>query len=366
MYIKLFKKKYQRKIIKKYLLFVNRRRPRVITRKKLEFEEIPENNFYDLFRFSKQDFLVLFKLLRMPIYWKFVSGHVVEGRIGFCIFLRRLSSPNTLKNMEEFSCFHYSTISRVFNAVTEHIYNLMKDRIHFDYVYLSEARVARAAFSVTRKVQEINPQIQVTLTGCWDFIDGTVRAIARPTVGQEGSYNGHHREHALKFQAVLMADGMIVSMAGPYPGNRHDVYMLRESNLISKLQSLPFENERHFIYGDAGYNIQPHLVTGYAGINLTPYQKLFNRTMSFFREPVEWSFKDIIQKWGFLRDKWNLKTGLQPVGTYYLVAAILTNCHNCFYPNQASQYFNCRPGTIYEYLCKLILKKVIKMFISLK
>jgi hypothetical protein len=237
----------------------------------------------------------------------------------------------------------------VFNAVSQHIIDFMETRIDFDLKYVSLQRIQNAAYCVKQKI--LPKTDSINLEGCWGFIDGTVRPIARPEIGQEGTYNGHHRVHALKYQSVVMADGMIVSLSGPYPGNRHDVYMLNESRLIENLSNINYEdNDRFFIYGDAGYTSKRHLLTGYQGIDLSTTQKHFNRVMSSIREPVEWCFKDIIQKWGFLRDKWNLKSGLQPVGNYYRVAAILTNCHNCFYPNQTSQYFGCKPGTIYEYL----------------
>ena len=38
------------------------------------------------------------------------------------------------------------------------------------------------------------------LTGCWGFIDGTPRPIARPVRNQRIMYSGHKRTHCLKFQ----------------------------------------------------------------------------------------------------------------------------------------------------------------------
>lgn len=40
------------------------------------------------------------------------------------------------------------------------------------------------------------------------FIDGTVIEISRPEL-QNVDYNGHERKHALKFQAVTIADEII-------------------------------------------------------------------------------------------------------------------------------------------------------------
>lgn len=38
------------------------------------------------------------------------------------------------------------------------------------------------------------------LTGCWGFIDGTPRPIARPVRNQRIMFSGHKRTHCLKFQ----------------------------------------------------------------------------------------------------------------------------------------------------------------------
>ena len=38
------------------------------------------------------------------------------------------------------------------------------------------------------------------LTGCWGFIDGTPRPIARPVRNQRLMFSGHKRTHCLKFQ----------------------------------------------------------------------------------------------------------------------------------------------------------------------
>ena len=72
--------------------------------------------------------------------------------------------------------------------------------------------------------------------------------------------------------------------------------------------------------------------------------------MSTIRESVEWGFNKIVQLFGYLDFKKNLKIGMQPVGKYYKVAAILTNCHTCLYGSQTSTFFNCPPPLLEEYI----------------
>ena len=44
---------------------------------------------------------------------------------------------------------------------------------------------------------------------CFGFVDKTVRPISRPDERQRIVYNGHKRVHALKFQSLSLANGLI-------------------------------------------------------------------------------------------------------------------------------------------------------------
>ena len=53
------------------------------------------------------------------------------------------------------------------------------------------------------------------LHNCFGFVDGTVRPIARPDQHQRVMYNGHKRVHAIKFQSVVLPNGLIANLYGP-------------------------------------------------------------------------------------------------------------------------------------------------------
>ncbi|EJD38322.1 hypothetical protein AURDEDRAFT_172560 [Auricularia subglabra TFB-10046 SS5] len=71
--------------------------------------------------------------------------------------------------------------------------------------------------------------------------------------------------------------------------------------------------------------------------------------MSHVRESVEWAFGEITQHWAFLSFAENQKVLLQPVGVYYLAAALLTNALNIFHTGKTSKYFDCAPPSLEEY-----------------
>lgn len=119
--------------------------------------------------------------------------------------------------------------------------------------------------------------------------------VCRPSQHRRVMYNGHKRLHALKFQAVTAANGMIAHLYGPMEGRRHDCYLLRMSGLLNQLEERSFNTAGRVmcIYGDPAYPLRAHLQAPFKG-NLTPQQSDYNKSMSSVRISVEWLFGDIV------------------------------------------------------------------------
>ena len=165
------------------------------------------------------------------------------------------------------------------------------------------------------------------LDNCFGFIDGTLRAICRPSVAQRGFYNGQKRHHGVKYQTIVSPDGLIVHTFGPMEGRRHDAAMLRESGVLPQLQALPdrLDGLKYAVYGDAAYPLKPVLCAPYGGNHLTAEQTEFNRQMKTVRECVEWGYAKVLQYFAFVDFKKNQKILLQPLSNYYYAAVLLTN-----------------------------------------
>ena len=73
----------------------------------------------------------------------------------------------------------------------------------------------------------------VPLDNCWDFVDGTVRAISRPGIHQRVLYNGHKIYHTLKFQSVVASNGLTANSHEPVEDKGHGNDMLMDSGLLS-------------------------------------------------------------------------------------------------------------------------------------
>ena len=153
-------------------------------------------------------------------------------------------------------------------------------------------------------------------------------------------------------QAVSTPNGLIAHLFGPVEGRHHDAYMLSVSGLISKLQAHTQSNSQPYIlYGDPAYGVSSRVLSPFrAGQVLTPAEQEFNRSMSAVRVTVEWSFGKIVQLFAYLDLKKNQKLLLQPVGKYFIIGALLTNCHTCLYGSQTSNFFGLIPPSLESYL----------------
>ena len=130
-----------------------------------------------------------------------------------------------------------------------------------------------------------------------------------------------------------------------------DAFMLGVSGLAEKLERFQRPNgEPYIIYGDPASGLTKNILAPFRGARLTDDQQEFNSRMSKLRVSVEWGFGKICQLFAFLDFKKNLKILLQPIGKYYLVAAVLANCHTCLYGSQTSTFFGLDPPELEDYL----------------
>ena len=140
-------------------------------------------------------------------------------------------------------------------------------------------------------------------------------------------------------------------MFGPIEARRHDAFMLSESWLANQLRHLEQENDQPYVlYGDPAYGLSRNILSPFRGIYLTPQEQEFNKKMSAVRVSVEWAFGKIVQCFSYLDFKKNQKILLQPIGKYYIVGTILTNCHTCLYGSQTSTFFSVSPPSLESYL----------------
>ena len=312
-----------------------------------DLEELSDSDIWINFRFEKNHILELLVMLEIPSIVKLDNGMEIPGLECLCLLLRRLSYPNRLNDLVPMFKRDYSILSRIIKQITRFIIGKWYYLISFPSHLINEEYILNC-----KDLFQFNHAI-------FGFIDGTVRFMCRPGVHQKLWYNGHKRQHGLKLQSVILLNGIIIDLFGPIEGKYHDMTLLRESNIITKIERLntTFNNRREeyinlLIFGDPAYSVGTTILSPFSGVGLTSAMKNYNTYMSRHRIAVEWGFGKIVNDWSFLDYKRNLKLLLQPVGDYYKLGCLLSNFRSCFYGNQTSSTFGVRCPTINEYFNK--------------
>jgi len=105
---------------------------------------------------------------------------------------------------------------------------------------------------------------------------------------------GKKRKHALKFQAIVCPDGLILHAFGPLEGRRQDWTLYTQSGIETQLAANSVVDGQHYcLYGDSGYAERDFISIPFQRADLIPAQVAFNKAMSACRVNVEWEFKEI-------------------------------------------------------------------------
>ena len=122
--------------------------------------------------------------------------------------------------------------------------------------------------------------------------------------------------HAIKFQSIVLPNGLIANLSAPYEGKRHDSTMLYESGVLPNLRRVAFYNNEPLCgYGDLAYPLGVHLQGPFKDRQLTPQMQAYNKEMSEVRVAVEWMFGNITKYFSFVDFKRQMKINLSAVGS---------------------------------------------------
>ena len=183
---------------------------------------------------------------------------------------------------------------------------------------------------------------------------GTNLKIARPSgdhILERVAYNGHKCSHAIKFQALTTPCGMCMHLAGPMEGRRHDWTLYMSNGLNNTLQEAFFYDGKQFVaLGDSGYSARCFLYVPFSGSNICEARSALNKAMAKSRVTVELFFREVKRYWTLVDFKRKMRVRESAVGAMYIAAVILTNVRNCCYPNTISQYFDCSPPSLQDYI----------------
>ena len=246
---------------------------------RLDLDALTEAELLKRFRFTLEDIYRLKNLLLLPDEMTFSNRCKATGEEALCLLLRRLTYPCRYADLLPIFGRSFGAMSVIFNETLDYVWDRFAHLLtDMDQSWLDATSLASYSAAIHAKGAPLN--------NCFGFIDGTVRAIDRPSGQiQRACFNGHKRFHGIKFQSIALPNGLIGNLFGPMEGCRHDCALLHESNLwkncrkISNCLKIPrlANGQPNCVYGDPAYPIHPQLQSPFGPhARLTADQRRFN------------------------------------------------------------------------------------------
>src|SRR5882724_1917742 len=157
------------------------------------------------------------------------------------------------------------------------------------------------------------------------FIDCTICQMCLPGIFQELVYTGYKKYHGMKFQGLVMQNGLLIHLNGPYHTPQNDLGSLTKSSLLMTLEQCmiqlrsdegdPLECQFFQIYDDSAYWVSPLMASPYSGVGeLTVVQWDWNAVMGSVQISIEHGFGLICKTSYISTPSGSRRCGGQPVG----------------------------------------------------
>lgn len=121
----------------------------------------------------------------------------------------------------------------------------------------------------------------------------------------------------MKFQGIVIPNGLIAHLAGPYRAPQNDAGVLKESKFLEHLEQYAIQpgssegdppSDQYFqVYGDSAYGVSPFIMSPYVTDVLIPEKSTWNIAMGGVQILVEHGFGIVLQDWPFLHTFWKHK-----------------------------------------------------------
>lgn len=201
------------------------------------------SNVFSSFRFRFEHLPLLIRGLNIPESFTTRLGYRFSGEEGMLVMLYRLHFPGTLADMGQAAGRSQPALSECFTYMIEYIYD--------NFAHLRDYRsLAVHADSFAAYAEAIHAH-GAPLRYIFGFIDGKLQHVARPARYQGVLYSGNDRVHGLKWQGIMLPNGMQPYPFGPICGSNHDAEMLRLSDVLAHLGHITqYLGRAYALYGD--------------------------------------------------------------------------------------------------------------------
>jgi hypothetical protein len=206
------------------------------------------------FRFTVEEMKDICRLLDIPDYICTSENDVCESVEGLALLLRRMAYPCRWCDLKTIFGRSEAWLSRVFHHMLDLVYDRFGTLVEF-----SAEKLVRLEDDLPHFANAIAKNGS-PIPNCIGFIDGTSFETCRPSIGQQSIFSGHKRVHGLHFLSIMLPNGIIGCMLGPYEGRHTDAYLSKETNIVNIMKAA-FPDAEYCLYGDAGFRISKWILT---------------------------------------------------------------------------------------------------------
>ncbi|XP_071653587.1 putative nuclease HARBI1 isoform X3 [Temnothorax longispinosus] len=238
---------------------------------------LPRNEFINYFRLTPELVIHITNEVRADLQSERITGITPEIKVLIAIqFYAQGSYQRSVGNQVELNVSQTGT-SRCLHAVTDAINRrLLRRWVKFPMTEIDRQR-AREKFSVAAQPFE----------GAIGAIDCTFVHILAPHEHEEAFVN-HHGNHSLNVQAIVGPDMKLLNINARYPGARNDAYIWSTSPIRRAMEFHYRRGERRtWLIGDAGYPLEPWLMTPLADFPENTQQFQYTQQLCKARNVVE-------------------------------------------------------------------------------
>ena len=347
-----------------------------------------EDNCQCFTRFTKSELHQLHLYLRIPETFRLATRHTFTGEEALLIFLTRVGgSFGTWRTMEFLFGGHATSWGLLFAAMIDHLYSTFYHKITGDSLrqWCTQENVNYFCSLIWNKTKYSPYQFERFLSGesehvdivdvpyetfkTFGFIDDTNFRTYRPGTGPNGDYDyasckdnahnihaafysGYMKYHGVKYQTVLLPNGMWGSVYGA--SMRHnDKGVLNMSGLVDYLISLlqPIEGAGlPGLYGDRIFDTYPVIFR--AVQNPTDPEHKLDTRMNSLRTSIELAYGVLFNTSRLLRDKSKAKLlkDKKQAMRFGIVCFFLSNCKTCLRGSQVNSMFDSHHPTLDQYI----------------
>lgn len=309
-------------------------------RRKFRMYDIPEIALRENLRFETYEQLEsIIECFGIPETVELDNRSIATNHELLCVSLYRYHFPEKYDDLEaKFGC-DYSRCSRIFNYFVRFMVENWGYLLTNNIDYWTDL-IPTFADSIHRKIRAENlhipndhPNSQI-----FGFIDCTYNETCRPNDPwvQMGFYTKHKKIHGLKFQIIVLPNGMKFHVSHPDSARRRDAHLLSESRILQAIENMQANWEEKFrIHGDAAYgSYLCYLSSGELG-NV--------------RVTVENDIGEVKEYFKFINYERMLQLQRMQVASIFLVALLLHDMYVSLIGSTVSRFFSLLPPSLAQW-----------------